>query len=239
MKKTVLFASLFLLAILPASCQREDPMPTTTTAAAEVYNQYATRKDLTVALIGDYHGYNAVMMQAQNNEAWLRLCKEFGVGKKVDVAALDSARITSITTGTTNGSGSIIRGGDTLHLPGIGIGEFFSGLLDSLSNEIARGNNPHVSITLDTSSHTITHRQHWENGTLVGESTDTIGGIDIPASQDRLLHAATDHGNSGYLVYGDSDALTLWLFFYSTKEEMDQIIDNVIMKRQVSPQGVR
>ena len=73
----------------------------------------------------------------------------------------------------------------------------------------------------------------------MGESTDTIGGIDIPASQDRLLHAATDHGNSGYLVYGDSDALTLWLFFYSTKEEMDQIIDNVIMKRQVSPQGVR
>lgn len=239
MKKTVLFASLFLLAILPASCQRENPMPTTTTAAAEVYNQYANRKDLTVALIGDYHGYNAVMMQAQNNEAWLRLCKEFGVGKTVDVAALDSARITSITTGTTNGSGSIISGSDTLHLPGIGIGEFFSGLLDSLSNEIARGNNPHVSITLDTSIHTITHRQHWENGTLVDESTDTIGGIDIPAAQNRLLHTAIDHGNSGFLVYSESDALTLWLFFYSTKEEMDQIFDNVKKKRQVSPQGVR
>ena len=71
------------------------------------------------------------------------------------------------------------------------------------------------------------------------ESTDTIGGVYIPASQDRLLHTATDHDNSGYVVYGDSDALTLWLFFYSTKEEMDQIFDNEIMKLQVSPQGVR
>lgn len=239
MKKTVFFASIFFLAIMHASCQREDSMPTTTTAAAEVYNQYANRKDLTVALIGDYQGYNAVMLQAQDNKAWLRLCKEFGFGKAMDVKALDSARVTSITTGTTNGCSSIIRGNDTLQLTGVGIDEFFSGLLDSLTNEIARGNNPHGRITLDTSTYTITHRQHWENGTLVDESTDTIGGVDIPASQDRLLHTATDHDNSGYVVYGDSDALTLWLFFYSTKEEMDQIFDNEIMKRQVSPQGVR
>lgn len=239
MKKTVFFASIIFLAIMPASCQREDSMPATTTAATEVYNQYANRKDLTVALIGDYHGYNAVMLQAQNNEAWLRLCKEFGFGKAMDVKALDSARVTSITTGTTNGCSSIIRGNDTLQLTGVGIDEFFSGMLDSLTNEIARGNNPHVSITLDTSIHTITHRQHWENGTLVDKSTDTIGGIDIPAAQNRLLHTAIDHGNSGFLVYSESDALTFWLFFYSTKEEMDQIFDNVIKKRQVSPQGVR
>ncbi len=53
------------------------------------------------------------------------------------------------------------------------------------------------------------------------------------------MRTAADHNKSGYLVYDDSDALTLWLFFYSTKEEMAQIIDNVISKRELSQQGAR
>ena len=67
-----------LILILLVACQRDEALPEATSAAKEVYLQYADRKDLTVALIGDYQGYNAVMLQAQTTEDWLRLCEEFG-----------------------------------------------------------------------------------------------------------------------------------------------------------------
>ena len=214
-------------------------MPETTTAAAEIYNQYANRKDLTVALIGDYQGYNAVMLRAQNAEGWLWLCEEFGVDKKVDAGALDSTRVTSITTAsTTLDSGGLYGGCDTLQLPGNPVGEYFAGMMDSLAGMVASGNIPYGNITMDT-AYSVSHRQHWENGTLVSESLDTMAGAAIPPSQGRLLRTAADHDKSGYLVYDDSDALTLWLFFYSTKDEMAQIIDNVISKRELSQQGAR
>ncbi len=78
-----------LIILLLAACQREAEMPEATSAAKEVYMQYADRKDLTVAMIGDYQGYNAVMLQAQDAEGWLRLCEEFGVKVNVDAAVLD------------------------------------------------------------------------------------------------------------------------------------------------------
>ena len=79
------------------ACQREE-LPETTSAAKEVYLQYADRKDLTVALIGDYCGYNAVMLQAQDASGWLQLCEEFGVQKHVNADALDSSKVSSLTT---------------------------------------------------------------------------------------------------------------------------------------------
>ena len=42
-----------LIILLLAACQREAEMPEATSAAKEVYMQYANRKDLTVAMIGD------------------------------------------------------------------------------------------------------------------------------------------------------------------------------------------
>ena len=84
---------LLLTVLLWVACQRDETLPEATSAAKEVYLQYADRKDLTVALIGDYQGYNAVMLQAQTTEDWLRLCEEFGVKKHVNANELDTTRI--------------------------------------------------------------------------------------------------------------------------------------------------
>ena len=65
---------IFPFILLLVACQHEEVMPEATSAAKEVYLQYADRKDLTVALIGNYQGYNAVMLQAQTKEDWLQLC---------------------------------------------------------------------------------------------------------------------------------------------------------------------
>ncbi|MBR3411918.1 MAG: hypothetical protein IKG81_04430, partial [Bacteroidales bacterium] len=98
---------IFPFILLLVACQHEEVMPEATSAAKEVYLQYADRKDLTVALIGNYQGYNAVMLQAQTKADWLQLCEEFGVRGHVDAEALDTSRVSGLTianfnTGTYN-----------------------------------------------------------------------------------------------------------------------------------------
>ena len=55
--------------------------------AKEIYKKYASRNDLTVALIGEYKGYNAVMLKAHTDEEWEFICKEFDIDpeKKKDI----------------------------------------------------------------------------------------------------------------------------------------------------------
>lgn len=195
-----------LLILLAVSCQREE-LPEATSAAKEVYLQYADRKDLTVALIGDYHGYNAVMLQAQTKEDWLRLCEEFGVQKHVDADALDTTRVTSITK-------SSIQIDNFEGTPG----EAVTLLLDSL-------------LKVAEQSEMVTHRENYAQGVLVDSST-TVGEDTIPVS-DRLMQTARSHGHIGYLIHDDSDNLTIWLFFYSNIEEFSQIIDNISINNTI------
>lgn len=231
--KRIVFPLLLLLAV---GCQREEELPEATSAAKEVYMQYVDRKDLTVALIGDYKGYNAVMLQAQDADGWLQLCEEFGVKKHVDAEALDSTKVSSLTTAnfTIDSSCSFGRIGEdgSIEIPGT-LGEFLTDLLDSVVKAEmggrSCGNSPWDSTLIDT-SFTFTHTQRWLNGELQEDSHDTIGGNGIPLPKNRLFHIATGHGNRGYIIHDDSDELTLWLFFYSTMDELSQIIDNIVSK---------
>jgi hypothetical protein len=218
----------FLLLLL-AACQREANLPEATSAAKEVYLQYAGRKDLTVALIGDYQGYNAVMLQAQDAESWLRLCEEFGVGKSVDAAALDSARVSSLKSVSFTADSLRFCGDiDSLQIASA-VGGIFTNLLDSL----VRSKNG--SSIVDT-AYSYVHSEHWDNGVLIDSSTNVSGhpshgihSLQLPITNDRLLHTATEHGNCGYLIHDDSPSLTIWLFFYSTKEELSQIINTITL----------
>ena len=167
--------------------------------------QYADREDLTVALIGDYQGYNAVMLQAQDAEGWLRLCEEFGVGKSVDAAALDSTRVSSLTIGKVRSVD-----GDNLQTLNSLLGDDSVILGNILS--IAP-----VNVLKDT-SFSIIRREHWNQGILLDFSNTTDTGS--PQKEVDLMH--------GYIVRDDSDALTLWLFFYSNEEEMNQILNTTI-----------
>ena len=218
----------FLILLLTA-CQRDFDLPEATSAAKEVYLQYADRKDLTVALVGDYQGYNAVMLQAQDAEGWLRLCEEFGVGKRVDAAALDSTKVTSLTSVSCNADTLRFCGPiDSLPLPG-SVGELFSDLLDSLIRE-------KTGYGIVDTAYSYIHSEHWADGELVDSSTTASGqpshgapGLQLPLPKGRLLRTATGHGNRGYLLHDDSSSLTLWLFFYTNKEELSQIINTITL----------
>lgn len=226
MKQLLFIICYFSFFLSLASCQREETLPEATSAAQEVYLQYADREDLTVALVGDYKGYNAVMLRADDAEGWLRLCKELGANKQVGATALDSVRVSSLTTATVDTSTFRYNGpldsNGSIAIPGT-IGEFLSDLLDS----VAKGETGRL---LWDTAYTVTKRQTWQNGELVNESHDTVAGTaSSPLSDDRLFHLATNHGDRGYLTYSDSKSLTLWIFFFSTKEEFSQIINTITL----------
>ena len=78
---------LLTMAVLMLSCERNEMEIPYTTAAKEIYKKYAPRENLTVALVGEYKGYNAVMLQAHTDEEWEFICKEFDIDpeKKKDI----------------------------------------------------------------------------------------------------------------------------------------------------------
>lgn len=203
-----------LIILLLAACQREAELPEATSAAKDVYMQYADRKDLTVALIGDYQGYNAVMLQAQDAEGWLRLCEEFGVGKRVDATALDSTKVSSLTIGKVRSTD-----GDDLQTLKNMLGD------DSVIIGNILSNAP-VNILIDT-SFSIIRSEHWNQGILMDFSTLTDTG-NLQQKEVDLMQRAIVHGHSGYIVRDDSDMLTLWIFFYSTEDEKNQILNTTV-----------
>lgn len=210
-------------------------MPEATSAAKKVYQQYAGRKDLTVALIGDYQGYNAVMLQAQDAEGWLRLCEEFGVGKSVDAAALDSTKVSSLMISSINTrdynsledfeahSDSSIRE-MVSHIADNNIREAVTQIIDSLTGQNPTPAGKPFSIRIDT-CYSVTKRLHYDHGVLVDSSgnQDTV----IPTWNRQLMKTTVENGHCGYIIRDDSDALTLWLFFYSTPAEKEQILNHV------------
>ncbi len=203
-----------LIILLLAACQREAELPEATSAAKDVYMQYADRKDLTVAMIGDYQGYNAVMLQAQDAEGWLRLCEEFGVGKRVDATALDSTKVSSLTIGKVRSTD-----GDDLQTLKNMLGDDSVIIGNILSNAPA-------NILIDT-SFSIIRSEHWNQGILMDFSTLTDTG-NLQQKEVDLMQRAIVHGHSGYIVRDDSDMLTLWIFFYSTEDEKNQILNTTV-----------
>lgn len=205
-----LFIPFLLLMLAMTACHQDNiqAQSDATTAAQKVYKQYANRKELTVALIGDYQGYNAVMLTAQTPEGWLQLCEEFGIAKHADATALDTVKTTSLANAHA-------------------LDENDEGL-QTLLHEIIKG-NPKINVNIDSCVTINTHVQY-DHGVLVDSTTEVRN--DKPNdNQLRLTETALQHGHTGYIIYDDSEKLTLWLFFYSTQDEQTQIINNVILKK--------
>lgn len=78
MKRIVLIVSALMLV---AACQRQTEIPEAVSEAYKIYQEYAGREDLMVAMVGDFvkdsSSFNAVMLRAQNSIVWQRLMEEF------------------------------------------------------------------------------------------------------------------------------------------------------------------
>lgn len=182
---------LILIAAL-AACQRPPRLSETLAAAGEVYNQFADREELTVALVGyqqpDGDTVTAVMIQAQSLEAWNALLLEQGLPQQTD----SSARVSSAAVGYFHA--------DTIRET-----------MDSLAMRVSH--DPALTIPLSSSSRTEVTRQRWVNGKKVMDTTIVTNGLP-QCRKPHLIETARNHGQKGYVMYTDGDGMTLWLFFY-------------------------
>lgn len=140
---------------------------------------YAYREDLTVAIIGDYNGYNAVMLQAHDNRGWLRLYEELDAEVHVGALGLDTTRVSSLASATIRiDSGRCFGCMDDFdsvmqHFNFSNeVREVVDGMIDpSMRKAMAR--SPHAAVKCDTAIK-IAQQQQWQNGQLVNEWNDTM-----------------------------------------------------------------
>lgn len=91
MKNLSMYFALLLVATMSACTNKTDESKgdiSTNNAALNLYNQYAINDDLTVAYLGDFNlkgkKIDAVMLQANDEEGWLRVRQDFGLVAESD-----------------------------------------------------------------------------------------------------------------------------------------------------------
>jgi len=91
MKNLSMYFALLLVATMSACTNKTDESKgdiSTNNAALNIYNQYAINDDLTVAYLGDFNlkgkKIDAVMLQANDEEGWLRVRQDFGLVAESD-----------------------------------------------------------------------------------------------------------------------------------------------------------
>ncbi len=91
MKNLSMYFALLLVATMAACTNKTDESKgdiSTNNAALNIYNQYAINDDLTVAYLGDFNlkgkKIDAVMLQANDEEGWLRVRQDFGLVAESD-----------------------------------------------------------------------------------------------------------------------------------------------------------
>jgi len=203
MKK--LFLVPMLIALL-ASCAKENSLPTATSAATKMYEQYAEREGLTVALLGNYQKggetYNALMLQAQNDQVWDSLLNEFGPSFIGSGEEISSVEISYLHSDTITGE----------------MDDFFAAIADSLSQ----------SLPVADQNYSVTVSKTYEDGALVDESSTVLAGHDVDTMRHRDFdEAAIEDGKVGYVVHIESSQRAVWILFYSNRSEYDAIINNI------------
>lgn len=204
MKK--LFLLTLLVAIL-ASCSKENSLPSATSAAMKLYEQYANRDGLSVALLGNYlkngETYNALMIQAQNEQICDSLLSEFsplavGSGKEIS-----SIEVTSLQSDLATGN--------------------IDGLLAQIADSLNR------NLPISEQNYSVTVSKNYEDGVLMGESTAILTGDDVDTTRGEAMdEAAIGDNKVGYVVHVESSQRAVWILFYSNSNEYNAIINNII-----------
>ena len=187
--------------LLAVACQRGMDLPEATSAAHALSLQYADRPDLTVAFIGDYKKdtdtYNTVMFQAQDSASWHQLCQEFGLDRsRLDLP--DTLQVKHMVVAS-------------MSLPDDQSADDIDALVDSVLQTI---------LPSETAARASAQISTIQPGDTIPPSLETLF-----VSHSRLMAVADDDGKAGYVASADPGSLTLWLFFYSSRQELSHIFD--------------
>ena len=247
-----IFLLLMIAAMSVLSCKSSQVEPNDINKAKEIYKKYASRNDLTVALIGEYKGYNAVMLKAHTDEEWEFICKEFDIKPEKEINQEFINKRTVVSKSDTSSKNmedveNFIENIDT-HI-------------DSLINDKEfRNRRTTVFLKSDTSFGNIEDVENFIKDKNIDIDIDIDTLIDIDTSDfvmdcegikdilDKVLDTFIvemmkdsivneTFGNdpeflkkqlkegecNGKLTHTDYDNKTIWIYYYTTNEEFERI----------------
>lgn len=192
-------------------------------AALELYCRYADNEHLTVAYIGDFsldgNKIDALMIQADNDDEWIRLKSEFGmitgdrkvvsVGIGIDTdffkeLGLDTVTdISQVDEERFNKMKEIIAGE---------IGGIVTGF--PMPDKVDSANDDYLNIIANDIATALLNEM-------------IKNGSDFDNEDDINFVNANDYGHNGYVSAADADNRTIWLFFYDSMEEYAHIVSHI------------
>ncbi|MBR1784186.1 MAG: hypothetical protein IJ760_01970 [Bacteroidales bacterium] len=213
-------ALLLCVGLLAVSCNRHSAVET---AAMEIYNRYASQSDqLTVAYVGDYRAdgqvYNGVLLQAQTDEMWQWLCSEFGIVENTeDVRSALGRMMPQMDTVGSLRTASLVFGPQmTIGLDSVQMQELVidaaRGIVEQLTAR-SLDSAPMQFMVLDPE--------------MVPQDSASIQ--QMIDAQQQIISLTRQHDDVGYVMTVDNGERTVWLFFYSSSMERDQLMRMVAL----------
>ena len=211
--------------------------------ALDLYYQYADRENLTVAYLGDFSlegcKIDALMIQANDEEDWEQLKNEFGMQSDADSLWDSSASPEGekkVSVGLEIDADFVSELGlDTI----TDLGQVDERRFNRMTQIIADKMREVVNATVADDSPVIIGDKsmsldEYLNTLAVAVANDLLNEVvekNKAARQNDTLDAsnmeAGDSTRRGYVSAADNNNRTIWLFFYNSQEECNNILTHI------------
>ena len=243
MKNLFTFLTILTMMALASCSSQTESSSESGNAALDLYYQYAGRENLTVAYLGDFSlegcKIDALMIQANDEEDWERLKNEFGMQSDADSLWDSSASPEGekkVSVGLEIDADFVSELGlDTI----TDLGQVDERRFNRLTQIIADKMREVVDATVADDSPVIIGDKsmsldEYLNTLAVAVANDLLNEVvekNKAARQNDTLDASnTEAGDSnrrGYVSAADNNNRTIWLFFYNSQEECNNILTHI------------
>ena len=257
LKMKNLFALLTILTMMAmASCSdyssSAEALPTSGNAALDLYYRYADNENLTVAYLGDFslsgNKIDALMIQVNLEEDWSQLMQEFGmhsgqdslrVANDSDFSALPENQ-KPVSVGVEISADFVSELGlDTITDLSQVDDERFNRMTEIIANHIREivNNFPVPDSTLPSDAamvgdtpvefgdDTEIDKDEYINTLAVAVASNLLN--EVLMKNENASLDAYNYGHKGYVSVADENKRTIWLFFYDSLEECNNILTHI------------
>ena len=240
MKNLFTFLTILTMMFLASCSSHTESSSESGNAALDLYYQYANRENLTVAFLGDFPlegcKIDALMIQANDEEDWEQLKDEFGMHSEADSLGDSSPNLEAeknVSVGLEIDANFVSE----LGLDAItDLGQVDEERFNRLTQIIADKMREVVNATVADDSPVV----FGDKSMSLDEYLNTLA---LTVANDLLNEvveknkAARQNDNStrrGYVSAADNNNRTIWLFFYNSQEECNNILthikDDIVLK---------
>lgn len=250
MKNLIAFLTILTVIALASCSSHTESSSESGNAALDLYYQYADRENLTVAYLGDFAlegcKIDALMIQANDEEDWEQLKSEFGMQSEADSLRESSASPEGekkVSVGLEIDANFVSELGlDTITDLGQVDEERFNRMTQIIADKMREVVNATVAddspVIIGDKSMSL---DEYLNTLAVAVANDLLNEVveknKAARQNDTLDSSNMEAGNStrrGYVSAADNNNRTIWLFFYNSQEECNNILthvkDDIVLK---------